>query len=284
MICNEDGGYSLKFFDASLVQDHTLKPDEEEEEKPEIDYGSGFTAAQIAQMRSDQQKSIKDLEFNIRMAEAEYKIKQTEVSDGKVYAQVDGTVVSLLSEDEAKMTAQPLLKISGGGGFYIEGTVSELDKDTLQIGQEVTINDWRSGMTYTGTVESVGDYPVSGSYWSGMGNPTTSYYPFRVFVDESADLQAGSYVSITFSASTSEHGVYLENPFIRTEAGRSYVYLRGEDGLLEKRYITVGKSLWGSYTEILEGVTEEDLIAFPYGKHVKPGAEAVESDISALYE
>ena len=285
VIPNDSGSeYSFKFFDASLVQDHMLAPDEEAEEAPEIDYGSGFTAAQIAQMRSEQEKLIKELEFNIKMAEANYKIKLTEASDGNVYAQVDGTVVSLLTEEEARMLQQPVIKVSGGGGFYIEGTISELDKATMQIGQEVTINDWNTGMVYVGTIHSIGDYPSAEGYWSGIGNPNASYYPFRVFVDESADLQAGGYVSIQFSAGSSEHGIYLENPFIRTENGRSYVYVQGDDGLLEQRFVVTGKSLWGSYTEILAGITEEDLIAFPYGKHVKPGAVAVESDISALYE
>lgn len=279
----ETGAYSFRFFDAGLVQDHMLSPDEEAEEEPEIDYGSGFTAAQIAEMRSQQEKTIKDLEFSIKMAEADYKIAQTEVSDGNVYAQIDGVVVSLLSQDEAEMMMEPIIKVSAGGGFYVEGTVSELDRDTMEIGQEVTVNDWRSGMTYTGRVESLGDYPSADGYWSGIGNPTASYYPFRVFVEDSADLQSGSYVSIMFSAGSSEHGVYLENPFIRTEGGRSYVYVRGEDGLLEQRFVTTGKSLWGSYTEILDGLGEEDYVAFPYGKNVKPGAETVESDLSALY-
>ena len=56
------------------------------------------------------------------------------------------------------------------------------------------------------------------------------------------------------------------------------------DGLLEKRYVTTGKSLWGNYTEILEGLSPEDFLAFPYGKHLQEGAPAVESDISTLYQ
>jgi multidrug efflux pump subunit AcrA (membrane-fusion protein) len=280
----ETGSYSFRFFGAGLIQDHMLSPDQEAEEKPEIDYGSGFTAAQIAEMRSQQERTIKDLEFEIKMAEANYKIAQTEVSDGNVYAQIDGVVVSILSADEALMMQQPMIKVSAGGGFYVDGTVSELDRDTLLIGQEVTINDWNTGMTYTGRIESLGDYPNAEGYWNGMGNPTASYYSFRVFVEESADLQSGSYVSILFSAGSAEQGVYLENPFIRTENGRSYVWVRGADGLLEQRFVTTGKSLWGSYTQILEGLNEEDFLAFPYGKNLKSGAETVESDLSALYE
>ena len=278
------GTFTFRFFDALGISDHMLaEMGQEEEEKPQIDFGSGFTAAQIAQMRNEQEKTIKDLEFSIKMAEANYKIAMTEVSDGKVYAQIDGTVVSLLTEEEAKMDYQPILKVSGGGGFYVQGSVSELEKENMKIGQEVTVNDWNTGMTYTGTVQSIGDFPGSNSYWSGVGNPNASYYPFTVFIEEEADLREGSYVSVMYSTATNEHGIYLQNPFLRTEQGKSYVYVMGEDGRLEQRFVTTGKALWGSYTEVLSGLSEEDLVAFPYGKNVKPGAVAQEGDMSDLY-
>ena len=279
-----NGTFGFRFFDASALQDHMLSPqDAPADTTPEIDYGSGFTASQIAQMRSDKEKEIKDLQFQIKMAEAEYAIKKTEMETGEVRAQIDGTVVSLLSEEEAKLTMQPLMKLSGGGGFYMEGSVSELEKEKLQIGQEVTVNDWNTGMQYTGTIQSVGDFPAADGYWNGMGNPNASYYPFTVFIDGSADLQEGAYVNVMYSTATTEQGIYLENPFLRTEQGKSYVYVRGGDGKLEKRFVTTGKSLWGSYTEVLDGLTAEDYIAFPYGKTVAEGADTVESDLSALY-
>ena len=279
------GVFTFKFFDASGISDHMLADmGQEEEEKPQIDFGSGYTAAQIAQMRSQQEKTIKDLEFKIKMAEADYKIMQTEVSDGKVYAQIDGQVVSVLSEEAAKRNGEPIMKVSGGGGFYINCTVSELEKNNIIIGQEVTINDWNTGMTHIGTIQSVGDFPDSDGYWNGMGNPNASYYPFVVFVGEEANLQEGRYVNVTYSTGTSEHGVYLQNPFLRTEQGKSYVYVMGKDGRLEQRFVKTGKALWGSYTEILSGLDAEDLVAFPYGKNVKPGAPAQEGDMSKLYE
>ena len=78
-------GFAFRLFDAAAISDHMLADmGQEAEKEPEIDFGSGYTAAQIAQMRSEQEKTIKDLEFNIKMAEADYKIAQTEVSDGKV--------------------------------------------------------------------------------------------------------------------------------------------------------------------------------------------------------
>ena len=176
-----------------------------------------------------------------------------------------------------------MVKVSGGGGFYIQGVIGELQKETVRVGQEVTVNDWNTGGTYTGTIESVGDFPSLRDGWTGIGNPNSSYYPFRVFVDGSADLQADRYVSVQYTAGTGEAGIYLQNPFLRTENGESYVYVQGSGGKLEKRTVTVGKSLWGNYTEILSGLTEEDLIAFPYGKTVKDGAPAVEGDLADLY-
>ena len=116
-----------------------------------------------------------------------------------------------------------------------------------------------------------------------MGNPNASYYPFTVFVDEQADLQEGRYVSIMYSTAGSAHGVYLQNPFLRTEQGKTFVYVLGENGRLEKRFVKTGKALWGSYMEILEGLSAEDKVAFPYGKNVRPGVPAVEGDLSKLY-
>jgi len=281
-------GFTFQFFDATGVPDHMATdpddPDNTDPTDPDMpDPGSGYTAAQLAQMRAEQEKTIKETKFKIKMAEADYKIMQTEMSDGNIYAEFDGKVVSVLSEDEAKTQNQPVIKVSGGGGFYIQGSVSELEKDKMQIGQEVTVNDWNTGMTYTGKIVSMGDFPTNSDGWNGSGNPNVSYYPFTVFVDETADLQAGMYVNIQYSSAESENGIYLENPFIRTENGQSYVYVQGAGGKLEKRFVTTGKALWGSYTEIRSGLTVDDLIAFPYGKNLKEGAPTVESDVSDLY-
>lgn len=290
---HNDGHFTFNLFDAMALGDHTVPNaggstggDDswvEMPEKPNVDMGSGYTAEQLLQMRKDQEKKIRDLGFQQKMAEADYKIMLAEMGDGSIRSELDGKVVSLITPEEAKEQKQPVMKVSGGGGFVIEGSVGELNKDLLQIGQEVTVNDWRNGMSYTGTVQSIGEFPSNNWSWNGNTNPNVTYYPFTVFVDESADLQAGSYANITFAAGASQNGIYLENPFIRSEKGRSYVYLLGANGKLEKRFVTTGKSLWSSYTEILSGITPEDKIAFPYGKNVKPGVSAVEGDLSNLY-
>ena len=280
----EDGSYGMSLYDASGFADHTLPVEEEVEvDLPEIDPNEMYTAEQILDMQKQCYATIKEQNEKLLLAETEYNVMQRELGDGNIYAEIDGKVVSLLTEEEARQQKQPLLKVSGGGGFYIEGSVSELEREKLKIGQEVTVNDWQSGGMYTGEVVSIGDFPTDEDNWNGMGNPTASYYPFKAFVGEEADLQAGSYVSMSYSTASAQQGIYLEKAFVRTEQGNSYIYIRGGDGRLEKRDVQVGRVLWGSYYEILSPLGEEDYLAFPYGKHVKAGAPTVESDLSALY-
>ena len=68
-----------------------------------------------------------------------------------------------------------------------------------------------------------------------------------------------------------------------TDGASSYVSVRGSDGLLEKRQVQVGGSLWGSYTKITGGLSAEDYVAFPYGKQVKAGAPTIEGTWENLY-
>ena len=279
----DGGGFGFSFCDAPGQEFFFPEETDGGFSFPEIDYGSGMTAAEIAKLRREQEKKIKDLTADAVITQSEYNLMLREFSDGSIRATLDGVVVGLLTEEEARQNKLPMLKVSGGGGFYVRGSVSELEKDKLKPGQEVSVNDWNTGMMYTGTVESIGDFPIQDEGWNGMGNPNASYYPFRVFIDGTADLQEGSYVSVTYSAAEAENGIYLENPFLRTDDGEPYVYVRGKNGRLEKRTVTTGKSLWGSYTEIRSGLTADDYVAFPYGKNVKPGAATQESDLSALY-
>ena len=279
----DGGGFGFSFCDAPGQEFFFPEETDGGFSFPEIDYGSGMTAAEIAKLCREQEKKIKDLTADAVITQSEYNLMLREFSDGSIRATLDGVVVGLLTEEEARQNKLPMLKVSGGGGFYVRGSVSELEKDKLKPGQEVSVNDWNTGMMYTGTVESIGDFPIQDEGWNGMGNPNASYYPFRVFIDGTADLQEGSYVSVTYSAAEAESGIYLENPFLRTDDGEPYVYVRGKNGRLEKRTVTTGKSLWGSYTEIRSGLTADDYVAFPYGKTVKPGAATQESDLSALY-
>ena len=68
-----------------------------------------------------------------------------------------------------------------------------------------------------------------------------------------------------------ESALFIPNMYVRTEQGESYVMKQGEDGKLIKQPVIKGRSLYGYYTEIKEGLSMEDYIAFPYGNLAKEG-------------
>lgn len=274
------GDHISYLYPVAGYDDPLLIQDVYEPEQP--DDSSGYTYAEIQKMRQAKEKEIKELEFKVKTTEAAYQIAVKEMGDGNIHAVTDGRITSLITPEEAKERHAPILKLSGGGGFYVKGSVNELDRESLTIGQAVNIQDWSNGGFYEGTIASIGEFPVQGENYNYGSNPNASYYPFTVFVDESADLAAGSYVSIQYSLEGSA-GVYLEMPFLRTEGGESYVLVQGEHNRLEKRTVTTGKSLWGSYVQITSGLSRDDLIAFPYGKNVKAGVRCEKGDMSDLY-
>lgn len=252
------------------------------EESTQIDWNSGYTQAELVTMRKQKSEEIDQLKFNIKMGKAELAIMKKEASDGNVYAEFDGVVVSVLEPGNARKLNQPMLKLTGGGGYYVEGSVSEMALDTIAPGLTVSVNCWENGTIYTGTVTEVGIYPSEGEQFSGAANVT--YYPFKVFVDENADLQEGAFVSLTYQTGGSDDQVmYLENAFIRYEGKESYVYVRNGEGLLEKRVIRTGISTDGYATPVYSGLSEEDFLAFPYGRSVREGAGTVEAGIETLY-
>ncbi len=63
-----------------------------------------------------------------------------------------------------------------------------------------------------------------------------------------------------------------------SENGKSYVLKADENDRLVKQYVKTGKIIYGDTIEIKSGLTEDDRIAFPYGKTAKEGIRVVDSD------
>ena len=240
----------------------------------------------LAKAIVDKAQEVKEKEVNQRLAKLSLDKKIKELGDGNVYAEFDGTVKAVRNADEAYNNSEAVIELSGGGGYYVTGTLSEMELGSVKVGDTVSISSWMTGAACEGTIVSIDDYPTtSGNSW-GDGNRNVSYYPFKVFVEEDAALQANDYVDIQYQkAGTQEQGnsLYLQSWFIRTDNGKSYVMARNEDGRLEQRWVQTGRDLWGSYTQIRGGLTTDDYLAFPYGRDVVEGARTVEATPDELY-
>lgn len=248
---------------------------------------SSMTQLDLNKAILEKAQAVKEQEVNLKVAKLKLDKKLAELGDGNVYAEFDGTVKAVRDPDEAYNNSEAVVELSGGGGYYVTGTLSEMDLGSVQVGDSVSISSWMTGAACEGTIVSIDDYPTSnGNNW-GDGNSNVSYYPFKVFVTEDANLQPNDYVDIQYqkdtSAEESGSSLYLQSMFIRTDNGKSYVMARGEDGRLEQRWVQTGRDLWGSYTQIRGGLTVDDYVAFPYGRDVVEGAHTQEATTDQLY-
>ena len=248
---------------------------------------ASMTQLEINKAILEKAQAVKEQEVNLKVAKLKLDKKLAELGDGNVYAEFDGTVKAVRDPDAAYNNSEAVVELSGGGGYYVTGTLSEMDLGSVQVGDSVSISSWMTGAACEGTIVSIDDYPTSNSNNWGDGNRNVSYYPFKVFVTEDANLQPNDYVDIQYqkdtSAEESGSSLYLQSMFIRTDNGKSYVMARGEDGRLEQRWVQTGRDLWGSYTQIRGGLTIDDYVAFPYGRDVVEGAHTQEATTDQLY-
>lgn len=280
--------YFVEAFEAEHLSPSTpVETDEIKQLKSKIsdieeELAGASSKADIAKSRAEQEKQVKDLEIEIKIAEVNLKEKKTELGDGVVYSKIDGVVKTVRKASEAQQNDTALIEVSAGGGYYIIGTLNELELKTVKVGQTVGVSAWDSMIYCEGEIIEISNYPTTST--SDDESRNLSYYPFKVSVSANENLKENEYVSITYTADAENSDkMYLDKMFIRQEDGKNYVYIEGEDGKLEKRYITTGKDLWGSYLEIKEGLSAEGYIAFPYGNNVAEGAKTKEADVSELY-
>lgn len=264
-------------------------PGTEPETTPEPVTGNFVSSwAELQKMKKDAAQKLIDLELQLKMAELKYETLEYELSNGEVLSTIDGVVKTVLDPEEALAENKPVVLLSGGGGYYVTGALSETELSTMGIGDTVNVRSWETYELLTGEIVEISEFPVEqGYYWHySSGNQNVSLYPFTVFLPEDVTLRENEYVEISYDPGASSYGaggLCLQNAFIRSENGKSYIWVRDAEGLLEKRQVQTGRSLWGSYLEILSGFGPEDYVAFPYGRAIREGAKTREAAVDELY-
>ena len=287
---------SVKVFPAKLAEapdividgttDEILALQKELEELQKL-FEESYPKEELVKMIRDKIREISEMDVTIKLAAVNLEQVKKEVGSDTVYSELNGTIKAVRDSNSAEFDkSQAVVEVSGGGGYYIDGAVSELELATVSIGETVQVSSWMTGASAEGEIVEISNYPTDNANSWSDGNSNVSYYPFKVFVSEDADLREGDYVEMSDQNSTGSadgNTLYLESMFIRTENGKSYVMVKGENGKLEQRWVQTGRSLWGSYTQIRGGLTVDDFVAFPYGRDVTEGAGTTEATRDQLY-
>lgn len=270
------------------VSDHTQLMDDASDadmDVPAVDDGTiadggGYTQSELNDMIAEQEKKLKDLDLDKRKAELEVEKFKAKSTDGVIYATVTGVVKNLQDKDDLPNDGTPFMEVTGSEGLYVTGGVSELLLDQVKPGQTINVSSWESGVSCEAEITEIKNYPSTEVSSYSEGNQNVSYYPFIAYIEDTTGLRNGEYVDLNMTLSDEEDGnaIYISKGYVRTENGRSYVLKADENDRLVKQYVKTGKIIYGDTVEIKSGLTEDDRIAFPYGKTAKEGIRVVDSD------
>lgn len=254
------------------ISEETETPEKNPEETPESvsePVQQGYTAEELAREIRNQQKTVRDLDLDVRRKELELRMEQESATDGVVYAKHDGVVTVLHDPSAPPQDGTPLLTVSGSAGTYIQGQISELLLDRVQKGDPVTVMSWNTGSSYQAEILSVDTFPASDGY-SG-GNPNASMYPVYAYIPEQTDLSAGDGLELNFLQEGTSDAIWLDMAYVRRDSSGYYVMKDDGSGKLVRQTVSVGRISYGSMAEIRSGLSMSDQIAFPYGKNAAEG-------------
>ncbi len=226
---------------------------------------------QIQSMEVD----LKEAELNLVAKEKEVAQSEAMLANVAVVSPVTGRITGI-NENGYDNYGNPLayITIQQAGSFRIKGSLGELQRGGIVEGSRMKIvSRTDENVFWYGTVTLV-DYesPSQGNdndmYYGGVTDSMTasSKYPFYVELDSSEGLLLGQHVYLELDSGEEEEtsGVSVSSAFLcYEEDGSAYVWAE-KNGKLEKRSVVVGEYNFMLDTmEILEGLTEEDYIAFP---------------------
>ena len=240
---------------------------------------------------SDKEDDIAQAKEDLHEAQISYKEAKAEVDKATVKAKLAGTVTTAYSKGTLPTDGSAAIVVKAADGMYVKTSINEMELDSVKVGGTIKCVSSDTGDEYTAEVKEISDFPTADSSNGGdVSNPNSSYYPIVAFIKDADGLSTGGSVEVSYSSKSmgtaNENAVYLQKAYIRTEDKKSYVYLRDKKTKrLKKQYITVGKTMNGQYIEIVSGVTEDDNIAFPYGKNLREGVKTKisEDDSEMIY-
>ena len=245
---------------------------------------SGNNQLQYTVQIQQAQLDLKEAELNLKAKEAEVSQAEALVQNAQVLSPVDGRIQSI-SESGTDNSGNPVayITIQQSGAYRVKGTINELQRGSLQEGEQVRIlSRTDESQSWTGTISKI-DYenPSQGNdNNSSMGisadqMTSSSKYPFYIELDGTDGLLLGQHVYITLGLGddTVVPGVSLSAAYVcYNDDGSAYVWA-DKNGKLEKRAVTLGdyQEMTDTYG-VLEGLSEDDYVAFPDETLCKPGA------------
>lgn len=255
--------------------------------------------------------NLKKNEYDQKSKAAEIQKLENAMLNTEVRSDIDGVIQKIdsskMSSDESESVENTLVEESGSymsgmdnsengafitilstGAYRVKGMVNELNRQNIIPGEPVIIRSradetqiWKGTMGNVDQENAASDNSnnMYGMMSTGGDSQTnSSSYPFYVQLETSEGLMLGQHVYIEPDQGQNDkkEGLWLSDFFIAdADTAEPYVWVADEKKHLEKRSVTLGKydEALLEY-EIVDGLTEDDCIAFP-AEGLEEGMDAV---------
>ena len=248
--------------------DDTIAALAKQQKKADKDQQANFTI-QIKQ----QELERKQREYDITVKRSEIEKIQDNINNATVYSKISGVVQSINESGSSDMqtgTDNSFIKIMKTGDLRVKGTVNEQNIGQIYEGLPVIVHSRvDESLTWSGTVTKIDrENTQSNPYASMFGGEGSSgsNYPFYVELSGSDGLMMGQHVylepDLGQNDAEAHQGIWLDSYYI-DETTDPFVWA-DDGGKLVKKPVTLGErdDELGK-VQILDGLTESDLIAFP---------------------
>ena len=255
------------------------------------DDGNNYTAAELREAIAEKEDEISEAKQDLHEAQINYNEAKAEVDKATVKAKIAGTVTTSCDKGTVPTDGSAAIVVKAADGMYVKTSISEMELSNIKVGGTIKCVSSDTGDEYTAEVKEISDFPTGdSSNDGGSSNPNSSYYPVIGFIKDADGLSPGGSVEVSYSSKSmgtaNDNAIYIQKAYIRTEDKKNYVYIRDKKTKrLKKQYVKVGKTMNGQYVEIISGLTDEDNIAFPYGKNLREGVKTKisEDDSEMIY-
>lgn len=242
-----------------------------------------------------EQNAIKQSEYEIKTNELEIESLKETIASATVTSEMDGIVQKISDSNSSDSysygsdSSSVYITILAIGDYRIKGTLNEQNYNQLDVGMPMIVHSRvDDSLTWTGTIsekkDSTDDSDSEEDYYYSYGSDSgSSNYTFYVELDSSEGLMLGQHVYMEPDVGQNDQkdGLWLEEYYIIEEDEHNYVWLANESNLIEKREVTLGEYDEELFKyEILDGLTQEDYIAYPMDS-ISEGNPVIYNDYSS---
>ncbi|WP_203362892.1 efflux RND transporter periplasmic adaptor subunit [Bacillus sp. REN10] len=271
-------GIELEIANSSVKQ----KKNEIWQTEKQIKNASAEEKTALRQQVTQAEGDLKLAQFEVEKANLEYQEMKKKVNDNIVKAKVNG-IVQKIDEEQKQSTGAnnqgqqqapgSFMQIYNTDAYFVKGTVNELIKDELQVGQEVNVVSRKDPeQKWPGKIIEIGKLPNdenSEEMGMDMGmdmatNPQASNYPFQVQLTEHEGLEFGYHVFIELKGEEeASQEVMLPTDMIVMDGEKPYVWTV-VDEKLKKQEVKLGKEMPEMMmTVIKSGLKKDDYVVYP---------------------